>query len=478
MRTFQFSDAKSHKFWNVAVRGDSVTVTFGKIGAAGKSRTKSCASSDAAQAHANKLIREKTGKGYVETTPTSKVTSDAEAFEKALRADPHDLAGWCAYADYLVEQGDPRGEFTQTQIALEDEARPKKERDALRAKEAAVLKEHEAEWVGDWPALFPAPTSTEGRGQINHTGGRKYEFKRGVLSTVHFGELTVAAARAFVRAPQTRFVRELFIGYHAHREEFDRGSDIPPEVTTGYDQPADHVLLRWPYMRQIRRFQYGWTADEAYGSFCHFQCHLSGARVFDFVKQMPNVEEVLVFAHLRDATKLVALPMPNLRVLQLYHGRSYPLDRLAQNPSGTKLTHLLCHPHALDHDRAYIRLPELRAICRSEHLTSLTHLRLRLTDFGDAGIREIVSSGILTRLKVLDLRHGSVTGAGAKTLANCPEVKNLEKLDLSRNGLTGVGKAALLATRVPVELDHQHAEIGDQDAYGDRPRYLYEGDYE
>src|SRR5262249_8722919 len=150
-----------------------------------------------------------------------------------------------------------------------------------------------------------------------------------------------------------------------------------------------------------------------------------GAGVDNFVKEMPDVEEVLIFAHLRDATALVALPLPNLRVLQLYHAQSYPLEELAQNSSLANLTHLLCHPHAAN-GQAYIRFEGLPAICRAPQLTKLTHLRLRLTDLGDEGAREIIDSGILKRLKVLDLRHGSVTDEGAKMLADCPDIKHLK----------------------------------------------------
>src|SRR5262245_48128610 len=120
MRTFQFSDAKSHKFWNIEVSGSSFTVTYGKVGAAGQTQTKSFASPEQAQAEADKLVREKTKKGYSETTPKA-AASHAEAFEQALAADPHDRASACAYADYLHDQGDPRGKFMQVQIALEDE---------------------------------------------------------------------------------------------------------------------------------------------------------------------------------------------------------------------------------------------------------------------------------------------------------------------------------------------------------------------
>src|SRR5262245_59240236 len=115
MRTCQCSDAKSHKFWNIEVSGSSLTVTFGKVGAAGKSQVKSFASGALAQAEADKLIKEKLKKGYVETTPPATV-SLAETFEQALAVDPHDLTSACAYADYLEEQNDPRGEFMQVQI--------------------------------------------------------------------------------------------------------------------------------------------------------------------------------------------------------------------------------------------------------------------------------------------------------------------------------------------------------------------------
>ncbi len=473
MRVFQYSDAKSHKFWNIDVSGSKLTVTYGKVGASGQTQTKSFASAEQAQAEADKLIGEKLKKGYVEATAKSASTT-AEAFEQALAADPRDLASASAYADYLHEQGDPRGEFMQVQIALEDEALPASTRKQLRAREKELLEIHEKAWVGDWAELYPAPKETEGRAQINHTGGRKYEFKRGLLTTVHFGQLTVAAARAFVKAPQVQLVRELFIGYHDEAEEVEPGPDIPEDAEE--EEAAQHVLLRWPSLRNIRRFQFGWVADEVYDAFCEFQCHLGGDRVYDFVKQMPNVEEVLLFAHFSDFEKLVALPMPQLRVLQLYHGWSYPLARLAKNPTLTKLTHLLCHPHALEHgDQPYISLPDLKAVCRSPHLTSLTHLRLRLTDFGDKGAKEIVESGILKRLKGLDLRHGCMTDEGAKFLAACPDLRNLEQLDLSRNALTDAGIAALRGTRVPVVLDHQHGYNPDVDEYQE---FLGSGDYE
>jgi uncharacterized protein (TIGR02996 family) len=474
MRTFELVDHKSPRFWSIDVQGDRLTVTSGEVGTPGHSHTETFMFPETVEAEAARLIREKTAEGYVETT-LSTVTSQELPFVRALVADPSDETAWSAYADFLTERGDPRGEFMQVQRALEDESLNVVARKELRDREEKLLGQHEAQWVGKWAGLFPVPEYENGYGQVNHTGGRRYEFKRGLLTTVHFGELTVAAARAFVKAPETRFVRELFVGTTRAGEEFEPGPDIPEDAEE--DEAALHALLRWPRLGQIRRFQLGWQADENYRDRCHFRCRTPGNLAYDFVRQMPDVEEVLVFARVLDARGLLALPMPRLRVLQLYHGQSYPLEVLARNPSLTNLTHLFCHPRAAEFgDEPYIRLAELRAICRSPHLKALTHLRLRLADFEDFGAEELVESGILRRLKVLDLRHGCMTDDDARLLATCPDLQRLEFLDLSRNAMNARGTKALRKTGVPVELGYQHTGDPGDGSAGDE--YLYEGDME
>jgi hypothetical protein len=214
----------------------------------------------------------------------------------------------------------------------------------------------------------------------------------------------------------------------------------------------------------------------------YFNCHISGELAYHLVKQMPNLEELYLLAHRVDANKIFSLPMPRLRVLQLYHSDSYPLDKLAANRSLANLSTLLCHPHALDFDReeegAYIRLSHLRAICRSQHLKSLTNLCLRLTDFGDAGAKEIVESGILKRLKVLDLQGGCITDEGARLLSGSADLKHLEYLNLSRNALTKAGEQVITATGVKSSVSSQHGEASGDFGDGEIPEYLFEGDIE
>ena len=59
-------DDKSSKFWEISRNGTEVTVRYGRIGATGTSKTKELDDDSKARLHAEKLIGEKTKKGYLE----------------------------------------------------------------------------------------------------------------------------------------------------------------------------------------------------------------------------------------------------------------------------------------------------------------------------------------------------------------------------------------------------------------------------
>jgi predicted DNA-binding WGR domain protein len=73
-----YKDEKSNKFWDIEVRGSAFTVTYGKLGTAGSSATKSFGSEAECQKEAQKLINEKLKKGYQDGEGSSTaVTKDA-----------------------------------------------------------------------------------------------------------------------------------------------------------------------------------------------------------------------------------------------------------------------------------------------------------------------------------------------------------------------------------------------------------------
>jgi predicted DNA-binding WGR domain protein len=65
-RYFEFSDSKSYKFWQIEVEDATCTVAYGKIGTAGQEKVSTFDSAEKAQKEADKLIAEKTKKGYTE----------------------------------------------------------------------------------------------------------------------------------------------------------------------------------------------------------------------------------------------------------------------------------------------------------------------------------------------------------------------------------------------------------------------------
>ncbi|MFO1253427.1 MAG: DUF4132 domain-containing protein [Inhella sp.] len=66
MRRFELVEGTSSKFWEVELSGAELTVRFGRIGTAGQSKTKAFDDAAAALKEHDKLVKEKTGKGYAE----------------------------------------------------------------------------------------------------------------------------------------------------------------------------------------------------------------------------------------------------------------------------------------------------------------------------------------------------------------------------------------------------------------------------
>jgi cell wall assembly regulator SMI1 len=86
-RSFRLVEGKSSKFWRVEVRGVSQTVTYGRIGTSGTSKTKEFPDAPSARAATEKLIAEKILKGYVEVgrapAPKATATTARVAMDKA-----------------------------------------------------------------------------------------------------------------------------------------------------------------------------------------------------------------------------------------------------------------------------------------------------------------------------------------------------------------------------------------------------------
>jgi predicted DNA-binding WGR domain protein len=125
-RYFEFVEGTSAKFWEVWIDGTQVLTRYGKIGANGQTTIKDEGSAAAAQKLYDKLVKEKTGKGYVEkgggTSSAASVPAAAApvaptaAPSKAAKpkAEPAKAAPAAhTRADVVVEPGFRRFEFVE-----------------------------------------------------------------------------------------------------------------------------------------------------------------------------------------------------------------------------------------------------------------------------------------------------------------------------------------------------------------------------
>ncbi|EIP0439711.1 WGR and DUF4132 domain-containing protein [Escherichia coli] len=95
MRHFIYQDEKSHKFWAVEQQDNELHISWGKIGTHGQSQIKSFADAAAAAKAQQKLIAEKTKKGYVENAsanvhipPITKATPEVETSPESKNQRP------------------------------------------------------------------------------------------------------------------------------------------------------------------------------------------------------------------------------------------------------------------------------------------------------------------------------------------------------------------------------------------------------
>jgi hypothetical protein len=158
-----------------------------------------------------------------------------------------------AYADYLEEQGDPRGEFIQVQLALEDSGRGAAERVGLKHREEELLARHQAEWIGEAAPVFVWPRSWAWDERdswpfgLEHLDGSPDSppvlFSRGWIEYLDLHDVNGPFLKALGESPTIRFLRHLILPHAAYPDRC-------------YDR-----LARWPCLEHLRTFQVGRDPD-------------------------------------------------------------------------------------------------------------------------------------------------------------------------------------------------------------------------
>ena len=383
---------------------------------------------------------------------------DRHYLEAALAHDPDDRAGHAAYADLLAEAGDPRGEYIQIRLTLEDGTLPAPTRRQLEQQAHDLRRQHERDWLGELAPFLLDPVGVaddlvaepEGFGTLS----------RGWLDRLLVRNLSMALSQALSHAPAARLLRQLRIVRTTHASQRE-----PTATGAARLEP----LRTSSVLGNLELFHLGDSERELGPGY-----HADGTGLVDVLDRMPRLRELHVLAQPLDSRLLFALPWPELRVLRVDFGGPLALDALASNPTLGQLTHLLLderrHEVGINLDQPTLFDPVgLRALANSPHLGRLRHLRLRLPDLGNAGCAILIASGLIDRLESLDLRRSALTGQAAELLAACPAVARLGRLDVAGNAISEEGVERLLGLGIAVQAGEQFVGLPPTPVAEDEP---------
>jgi len=295
---------------------------------------------------------------------------DGAALLEAVLAAPDDDEPRLVYADWLTEQGDPRGEFILVQIELarlggDDATGPRAEE--LRAREAALFAKHKK----GWQALAPGGRVelTIGDRRWVHGSPTKWEFCRGFARavTMNAADLVANSELLFAREPVERV-----------------------HLTNG---DLEEVLARAAGLERLReldlaRFKLrGGAADALFGS-----DRFPSLRALDLSSSGINVATAQAMARATRAQ------FPSLRSLNL-----------ADNRVGDKV---------------------LAALGRAPLVSAVEELNLLRSAFGATGARAFVDGTRGARWRRLLVTAADLAGEAGRALAESPALDAIEELML------------------------------------------------
>lgn len=312
------------------------------------------------------------------------VTSQRAMIEAAIAADFDDLAAHAAYADLLAEEGDPRGEYIQLQLALENRDQSPRLLAEWRERAHRLLQAHQRDWLGKLtPFLLDRKRSTVEPDRPNID----YSWKRGWLAELDVQDVRDAFTRVLADAPEARMLQALTL---RNTRLLNNHGPLEP-------------LIGAPCLGTLRHFALG--DPEAFG------CTADGDLVSAILGQTPQLRDLDLRAAGVVQLELARVSLPQLRSLTLDYLQSSPLAVLAGKPSLANLERLFIwvrpEPAAgqgpegevVDFELSLdlsgdFGVGELRPFLAARHFGRLTDLTLRIPELGDEGCEQIARSGI------------------------------------------------------------------------------------
>ena len=350
--------------------------------------------------------------------------TEAKAFLQRIRAYPDDDTQRLIFADWLDEEGDPRGRFIRVQLALAELPPDATARRGYAVEERDLLEAHREEWE--------APLRRFATGCV---------FRRGFVDEINVG------AKVFLRSADEIF--EAAPVRHVHL--LDASEGLPDALQCPYlsrlaaltihasrtGEPLARAVARSEHLSGLRRLTLTRNrfADDA-------------AEQLARSPHLANLEELDLSANEIGETGARAL------AASAHLGKLRRLE-LGDNPLGPAGAEAIAGSDRLSALRRLglpgcdVGLPRLLSLGRAHDLLRMPILDLSANGLTADGLQMIVgrlpvgAAGEL-RLTELDLSANDMLGnSGAKMLAACPHLENLTVLRLAGCGIGDEGVRAL-----------------------------------
>lgn len=359
-----------------------------------------------------------------------------DAFLKEITANPEDLTPRLVYADWLDEQGDPRGEFIRVQCELARLDETDERYPDLLFRERELLAEHRLEWLKPLRPYIRSGTFRCGfveRAKMRFRAFLREGEKLAKLTPLRVVALTASgASTSMSELSDTKILKQL-VGL-----EFFSFIRIPGFIAT---------LMRLSKLPRLRRLKFGhcWIAPaDQYRLLDSALCRnltsllLPNAQLdagfftalaeSDLpLRQLDCSGNLWVPAQIPQLTKwrgLSRLATLNLNACGL---ERHEFQRLIDSPNWGAIRHLDVGSH---------QPMDLTALAKQQAFAQLTYLGVLGHPFNSKQVELLVESQFLTNLRRLEIALDNGAAASLDLFANWPGLRHLTHLRLFGRSVT------------------------------------------
>lgn len=347
------------------------------------------------------------------------VASNPE-LEAAVRARVDDPEAWAVYGDWLLTQGDPRGELVQLQLewaAREDEA-------PIEARIDALVAEHRDAWLGEaLVGRLRNDLDAWGAAGLHFTWRYGFLWQAHIKRIQHSADIDVAEVmQAVLRRPAAAFLHELSLGLTRDVYDMQRAlrglAELDPMPTVRRLFVGDFEIMTDAHLSQVDVGPLA-VVGRAFPELRWLEVQGRAIGLDDLA--LPGLETLVARTHALPAAAaraVTARPRPALRTLELWLG----------DPEAGGTT----------------TVADLEPLLAGEATPRLDRLGVMNAAILDDLVTPLATSRLLPRLRELDLSMGTLTEVGADALIeHGPAFAHLSRLNLDENLLPEFAKARL-----------------------------------